>query len=41
MQRVLKNSSAGFINVMESGISISHYVVKQWYPYSSRDADRV
>lgn len=26
---------------MEIGISISHYAIKQWYPNSSRDENRV
>ena len=41
MQLVLKNAGAGFVNVVESGISISHYAAKQWNPNSSRDANRV
>jgi hypothetical protein len=41
MQRAVKNADAVFINVMESGVSISHCVVKRWYPNSSSGANWV
>jgi hypothetical protein len=41
MHRVVKSADAVFMNVMESGVSISHYAVKRWYRNSSRGAYRV